>query len=930
MNKVSLREWILFLTLFPTVIVGVLLGILFASDRTSDLKQGIEEKTQIIAEAISQSTAHAIEIQNFQGINIFANLLHNDNSEIVRTVFVYDIDNKSILSTSQRYSPRSFRYEDGPIDTMVQHKKIIDGGYALYKPIRHLRPSIDGMPSFERLYGYLVINVTERTIAAKQLDMLFSSLVSLMLASIICSLFSRKLMRMLSVPIKDMNKTVLSIREGILSARAEKVCEGEIEFLRIGINNMAQAIQDYQLDLEENIDQATLDMRETLERFEAQNVELDLERKNAQQASQVKSEFLANMSHELRTPLNGVIGFTKQVLKTPLSDNQREFLTTIDGSANNLLSIINDILDFSKLDSGHMVIEKIPFSFRNSIDEVIILLSQQAHQKNLELSVNINADIPNSLIGDAMRVKQVVINLLGNAIKFTEKGSITVDINYELLEDLNVEITIIVTDTGIGINEAQQESLFEAFGQADKSITRLYGGTGLGLIIAKHLAQEMSGDISFNSQQNHGSEFTFKFQCELNQLPIDDIILPTDLINKSILYYEPHPHSRLATIDILNSWKMQVTAVTSLQDLTLKQHLKNYDFALLGFTVTATNIDDIKNIIQALKPSVEQIHIAINNSSLNLKDTFINAGASSCISKPITSTILDKYLSTKTKKLISKNKAAFTPEKLPIKVLAVDDNEANLKLMTTLLAEKVEHIVTATNGREALLLCQKETFAIIFMDVQMPIMDGVTATQKIKLDSMNLDTSIIAVTAHAMPGEKNNLIESGFDGYMTKPVDETMLTHLIYEHTNIELPHQGLVDSHSQLVAVQTESEFIGIFDWNLALSRAANKPELAAEMLTMLVASLPATKSLIEQNMKQADLPSLGSEIHKLNGACCYNGVPSLEKISLQIESNIKSGFSCDDIEPELLELFDEIDKILESADAFFQQNHIQELIEN
>ena len=476
----------------------------------------------------------------------------------------------------------------------------------------------------------------------------------------------------------------------------------------------------------------------------------------------------------------------------------------------------------------------------------------------------------------------------------------------------------------------QQQSLFEAFGQADKTITRLYGGTGLGLIIAKHLAKEMSGDITFNSQLNHGSEFEFKFQCELNQLPIDDIILPIDLANKSILYFESHPHSRLATIDILNSWKMQVTAVTSLQDLTLKQHLKNYDFALLGFAVTATNIDDIKNVIQALKPSVKQIHIAINNSSLNLKDTFIKAGAASCISKPLTSTILDKYLSSKSKTLISKNKAKFTPKKLPIKVLAVDDNEANLKLMTTLLSDKVEHIVTATNGREALLLCQKETFAIIFMDVQMPVMDGVTATQKIKLDSMNMDTNIIAVTAHAMPGEKEKLIESGFDGYMTKPLDETMLTHLIYEHTNIEFTSTGLLTNNTLPVLVTTASEFAGIFDWNLALTRAANKPELAAEMLTMLVASLPTTKSLIEQNMKQADLPSLGNEVHKLNGACCYNGVPSLEKISQQIESNIKSGFSCDDIEPELFELLDEIDKILELADAYFQQNHLQQLIDN
>ncbi len=928
MNKVTLREWVLFLTLFPTLAVGLVLTVFFSFERTSDLERDIESRAKIIAEAMSQSTSDAIETANFIGVNRLASIFHSNNSDFVRTIMVYDANNKSILSTSQRFSPRTFRYNQSELEEIENTIVQFESGYALYAPIELFRPSKDGMPTIQRFYGYVVILVSKQSIKNSQYSMMFTSLITLMLALMVCSLFARKMMRMISRPIRDMNQMVLHVREGILSARINRKYNGEIELLRVGINNMAQAIEDYQLDLEENIDQATIDLRETLERFEAQNVELDLQRRKAQEGSRVKSEFLANMSHELRTPLNGVIGFTKQILKTPLTDNQREFLTTIDGSANNLLSIINDILDFSKLDSGHMVIESIPFGFRSAIDELVTLLAPEAHNKNLEFSVHINQQLPNSLIGDEMRIKQVILNLLGNAIKFTDKGEVTIDIDFKLLENSRIEIHITVIDSGIGINENQQHSLFEAFGQADNSITRLYGGTGLGLIIAKHLAKGMQGDINFTSQPNHGSSFKFNFQCELNQLPIDDLTAPSDLENKTVLYFESHPHSRLATEDILKSWKMQVTTVATLNDLSQKQHLLKYDYALLGFSVTATNIDDIKGLIKTLKSSVAQVHIAINNSSLNLKETFLAAGAVSCISKPLTPTILAKYLSAKTKLLQRQLEPKQLQHKLPLKVLAVDDNEANLKLIATLLSEKVDNVVTVKNGKEAVLLCNKEKFSVIFMDLQMPIMDGVTAMKLIKEDSLNTNTDIVAVTAHAMQGEREKLIETGFNAYMAKPIDETMLTHLLFEHSDINELVNGKdplqISVPEQTVAIK----FDGIFDWQLALSRAGNRPELAAEMLTMLVESLAETKVQLQQGIKLNDLPNLSSIVHKLNGACCYNGVPKLEKIGQQIESNIKLSQRLADLEPELLELIDEIDRVIQYSDEYYKELRIQTLL--
>lgn len=327
---------------------------------------------------------------------------------------------------------------------------------------------------------------------------------------------------------------------------------------------MAQSLGDFNDEMQRHIDQATIDLRESLEQFEIQNVELNFAKRKAQDANQVKSEFLANMSHELRTPLNGVIGFTRQVLKTPLTDTQRDYLYTIERSAANLLSIINDILDFSKLDAGKMVLEKIPYSLREATEEALTLLAPSAHQKNIELSFNITSSVPDSLIGDAMRVKQIIINLASNAIKFTDKGSVNIDIKCQHVNQHKTLLRVELVDTGVGIKSQQQEILFEAFGQADTSITRLYGGTGLGLVISQRLVLEMNGKIGFSSEEGKGSTFWFTFESEVTPIPLISQLQTAPFAHKKTLYFEPHMHSRMATTQIMTDWEMEVSHVTSI------------------------------------------------------------------------------------------------------------------------------------------------------------------------------------------------------------------------------------------------------------------------------------------------------------------------------------------------------------------------------
>ncbi|WNC71467.1 two-component sensor histidine kinase BarA [Thalassotalea psychrophila] len=923
MIKITIKDWVILFAVLPTLIIGTILGVYFALTRVAEVDNVLINKSKNIAETMSVSVANNITAKNQGNLELYLDYIYGVNSSEVLTLLLFDHANNNLYNNNVANN-----YPDYRLDDVTQLNapivKETAGTFIIYNPVIVVGLVDKDNKQQKKYYGYFVIEISKAgTLFDKQMIILIV-LSTVFFGVFLSSNFANRLVLIISGPVKEMNDIVLQIRQGVLGARIDDPFEGELDILRIGINNMAQAIEDYQLDLESNIDQATRDLRAALEQFEIQNVQLDLAKRKAQDANRVKSEFLANMSHELRTPLNGVIGFTRQILKTPLTETQREYLGTIDNSANNLLSIINDILDFSKLDSGRMAIEHIPFGFRDSIDEAIILVSAAAHSKNLELSLNIKPHLPNSLIGDSLRVKQVIINLLGNAIKFTDQGFIKVDVDYEIEDNSDIMISFKVTDTGIGISSKQEETLFEAFSQADKSITRLYGGTGLGLVIAKRLANEMGGDITFTSQPHKGSSFIFTFKTELNQLPVDNIIEPFELEHKSILYIEKNNHSRKATEAILNHWNMQTTSaedMTHLSDSQLNQH---FDYALIGQQVTTTNIPDIQKLIQTLSAKSEKVIIAINSNSLSLKETFIKSGAQSCINKPITNKNLKNTMLVKSSQIeaITDDNKKNIIEKLPLSVLAVDDNEANLKLINSLLSQKVISVKLAKDGREAFNLCRQEKFDLILMDIQMPVMDGISAMKKIKEDSLNVDTCITAVTAHALPGEKEKFIREGFNAYLAKPIDESLLENILLDHSGIE--NLSPIKNKQNVTYIDKKTTlpdtFNGIYDWNLSLNRSANKIDLALEMFTMLIQSLPEMKVALQNNIRLEDLSTTSALVHKLNGACCYVGVPRLERIVKSIESQIKQQSTLEILEPEFFELFDEIDAVLENSDEYLE----------
>ncbi len=715
-------------------------------------------------------------------------------------------------------------------------------------------------------------------------------------------------MRDVTGPIRNMVNTVDRIRRGQLDSRVEGFMLGELDMLKNGINSMAMSLAAYHEEMQHNIDQATSDLRETLEQMEIQNVELDLAKKRAQEAARIKSEFLANMSHELRTPLNGVIGFTRLTLKTELNPTQRDHLNTIERSANNLLAIINDVLDFSKLEAGKLILESIPFPLRNTLDEVVTLLAHSSHDKGLELTLNIKNDVPDNVIGDPLRLQQVITNLVGNAIKFTESGNIDILVEKRALSNTKVQIEVQIRDTGIGIPERDQSRLFQAFRQADASISRRHGGTGLGLVITQKLVNEMGGDISFHSQPNRGSTFWFHIHLDLNPNVIIDGPSTACLAGKRLAYIEPNATAAQCTLDLLSDTPVEVVYSPTFSALPLA----HYDIMILSVPVTFREPLTMQHERLAKAASMTDFlllalpcHAQINAEKLK------QGGAAACLLKPLTSTRLLPALTEYCQLNHHPEPLLMDTSKITMTVMAVDDNPANLKLIGALLEDKVQHVELCDSGHQAVDRAKQMQFDLILMDIQMPDMDGIRACELIHQLPHQQQTPVIAVTAHAMAGQKEKLLSAGMNDYLAKPIEEEKLHNLL-------LRYKPGANVAARLMAPEP-AEFIfnpnATLDWQLALRQAAGKPDLARDMLQMLIDFLPEVRNKIEEQLVGENPNGLVDLVHKLHGSCGYSGVPRMKNLCQLIEQQLRSGVHEEELEPEFLELLDEMDNVAREA---------------
>ncbi|HGO9498705.1 TPA: two-component system sensor histidine kinase GacS [Pseudomonas aeruginosa] len=913
-KDLGIKGRVLLLTLLPTSLLAMVLGGYFTWVQLSDMRAQLIERGQLIAEQLAPLAATALARKDTAVLNRIANEALDQPD--VRAVTFLDARQERLAHAG----PSMLTVAPAGDASHLSMSTELDTTHFLL-PVLGRHHSLSGAtePDDERVLGWVELELSHHGTLLRGYRSLFTSLLLIAAGLGVTALLALRMSRAINAPLELISQGVAQLKEGRMETRLPPMGSNELDELASGINRMAETLQSAQEEMQHNIDQATEDVRQNLETIEIQNIELDLARKEALEASRIKSEFLANMSHEIRTPLNGILGFTNRLQKSELSPRQQDYLTTIQKSAESLLGIINEILDFSKIEAGKLVLENLPFNLRDLIQDALTMLAPAAHEKQLELVSLVYRDTPIQLQGDPQRLKQILTNLVGNAIKFTQGGTVAVRAMLEDESDDRAQLRISVQDTGIGLSEEDQQALFKAFSQADNSLSRQAGGTGLGLVISKRLIEQMGGEIGVDSTPGEGAEFWISLSLPKSR---DDNEEPgaSWAAGQRVALLEPQELTRRSLHHQLTDFGLEVSEFADLD--SLQESLRNPPPGQLPISLAVLGVSAAIHPPEELSQSFWE---------------FERLGCKTLVLCPTTeqaqyhATLPDEQVEAKpacTRKLQRKlqellqvrptrsDKPHAMVSGRPPRLLCVDDNPANLLLVQTLLSDLGAQVTAVDSGYAALEVVQRERFDLVFMDVQMPGMDGRQATEAIRRWEAEREVSpvpVIALTAHALSNEKRALLQAGMDDYLTKPIDEQQLAQVVLKWTGLSL---------GQSLASMSRAPQLGqlsVLDPEEGLRLAAGKADLAADMLAMLLASLAADRQAIRQARDNDDRTALLERVHRLHGATRYCGVPQLRAACQTSETLLKQN------DPAAAAALDELDKAIEAlADTASATTHL------
>jgi signal transduction histidine kinase/CheY-like chemotaxis protein len=682
-----------------------------------------------------------------------------------------------------------------------------------------------------------------------------------------------RLQRIISVPLVRLADVTRAVtREGRYDLRAEaNDRDDEVGELIGGFNEMLGQIHERDLKLLHHRDQLEQTVEARTAELQATNTDLVGARDTAIEASRAKSEFLANMSHEIRTPMNGIIGMTDLVLDTELTADQRDSLATVRTSADTLLAILNDILDFSKIESRKLELEAVPFSLRQAMANALKPFALRAHQKGLELICDIDTAVPVIVVGDPTRIEQVLTNLVGNALKFTERGHVFVAVRQDARTEHSTKLHVSVTDTGIGIPQEQQDVIFEAFRQADGSTTRRFGGTGLGLTISTTLVRLMGGRLWVESAPGAGSTFHFTVALDLTSAPEARPADPRPPPLKVLIVDDNEVNRRILAQQV-TGWGMTPTAVASgqaaIETLTAaEQEHRPFELVLLDANMPDMDGFEVAAAV-AKRPDLAGATVMMLSSSGEYGDhaRCAELGIAVYLTKPV---YAGDLLAAIERAVGVKPSAAALPgvksaagglalgaEGPRARILLVEDNVVNQQVASRLLTRRGHHVTIAPDGSEALARLDQETFDLVLMDLQMPVMGGLEATVAIRQRERvtGQHVRIVAMTAHALNRDRDRCLAAGMDGYLSKPIDPLLL--------------YAVVEQHSGSGEVQTTVTDAGTFDEDALRRRVCGDDELMTDVIRVFLDDLPVRLAAIHDAVTARNGDALCAAAHALKGA--------------------------------------------------------------